>query len=238
MLFMSNELLILLLSALSLGFVHTLLGPDHYVPFIVLAKARKWKLPKTIFITTLCGVGHVLSAVLLGIIGISIGLTFNKFKFIESFRGDIAAWLLICFGLIYLIWSIRAIYRNKKHMHAHFHEDGKMHRHLHTHHLEHLHIHEKKKELAPWILFIIFILGPCEPLIPLIMYPAIKGSAFSVFLVTACFGLATILTMTFMVIVAVFGINFLRFSFLEKYGNVLAGSIICCSGLVIKFLGL
>lgn len=235
---MSNELLILIFSALSLGFVHTLIGPDHYVPFIVLARARKWKLSKTIFITILCGIGHVLSAVLLGIIGISLGLTFSKFKFIESFRGEIAAWLLICFGLIYLLWSVRSIYRGKKHTHLHFHEDGKLHRHVHAHKLEHVHIHEKKKELTPWVLFIIFILGPCEPLIPLIMYPAIKGSLFSVFLITAAFGIVTILTMTFMVIVAVFGINFLRFSFFEKYGNALAGAIIFGSGLIIKIFGI
>ena len=32
--------ILLLLSALSVGFIHTLFGPDHYVPFIVLAKSR------------------------------------------------------------------------------------------------------------------------------------------------------------------------------------------------------
>jgi len=33
---MSNELMILLVTAASIGFFHTLLGPDHYLPFIVI----------------------------------------------------------------------------------------------------------------------------------------------------------------------------------------------------------
>ena len=55
-----------------LGFVHTILGPDHYIPFVFMSKARQWKLQKTISITLLCGVGHVLSSILLGFIGIAL----------------------------------------------------------------------------------------------------------------------------------------------------------------------
>ena len=32
----------LLAAAFGVGVVHTLLGPDHYLPFIMLAKARGW----------------------------------------------------------------------------------------------------------------------------------------------------------------------------------------------------
>ena len=46
---MTNEILILAGSAAALGFVHTILGPDHYLPFIVMAKARQWKMYKTMF---------------------------------------------------------------------------------------------------------------------------------------------------------------------------------------------
>jgi len=45
-----DKLQILLLSAAFLGFIHTLLGLDHYLPFIVLGKARKWSYPKTLWI--------------------------------------------------------------------------------------------------------------------------------------------------------------------------------------------
>ncbi len=68
-----NELSILLVTAASLGFVHTLLGPDHYLPFIVLSKARQWSSSKTMWITFISGIGHVGSSVIIGMIGIALG---------------------------------------------------------------------------------------------------------------------------------------------------------------------
>ena len=68
---MSSELGILVIAAASIGFVHTLMGPDHYLPFIVIAKARRWSLARTTWITLLCGLGHVGSSVLLGALGIA-----------------------------------------------------------------------------------------------------------------------------------------------------------------------
>ena len=62
---MENSIAILSVTAITLGFVHTILGPDHYLPFIVLSEARKWSLRKTMLITFLCGLGHVLSSVVL-----------------------------------------------------------------------------------------------------------------------------------------------------------------------------
>ena len=36
---MSSELYLLVVTAASVGFFHTLFGPDHYLPFIVMAKS-------------------------------------------------------------------------------------------------------------------------------------------------------------------------------------------------------
>ena len=72
-------------------------------------------------ITFLCGIGHVLSSVVLGLIGIAVGISVTKLVAVESFRGNIAAWLFIAFGLVYMIISIRNLIKNKKHSHSHFH---------------------------------------------------------------------------------------------------------------------
>ena len=56
---MSTEFNILVISAASIGFLHTLLGPDHYLPFIVMGRARRWSLWKTGWITVACGIGHI-----------------------------------------------------------------------------------------------------------------------------------------------------------------------------------
>src|SRR5512136_1371676 len=104
---MNREILLICGTAASLGLIHTILGPDHYVPFIVIGRARRWTLLKTLWVTFLAGLGHILSSVVLGLAGIALGIAVFKLEAIESFRGDIAAWLLIAFGLFYGVWGFR-----------------------------------------------------------------------------------------------------------------------------------
>lgn len=130
-------------TAASIALVHTLLGPDHYLPFIAMSRARKWSLTKTMIITVLCGVGHVLSSVAIGAIGIVFGVAVLKLESVESFRSELTGYMMIGFGLIYLVWGIRHALRNKPHSHWHVHADGSVHTHEHTHTNEHLHVHEK-----------------------------------------------------------------------------------------------
>ena len=236
---MSGELTILTITAASMGFFHTLLGPDHYLPFIVMARARKWSPIKTTWITVLCGIGHILSSVLLGIIGIALGIAVTKLEAVESLRGGLAAWALIAFGLVYFVWGLRRALRNRPHKHWHVHvEDDHIHRHIHAR--EHIHVHEKEgaTNLTPWILFTIFVFGPCEPLIPILMYPAAKSSPFGLVLVTSVFGGVTIMTMLSVVLISSLGVNLLPLGRLERYAHALAGATICLCGMTIQFLGL
>lgn len=235
---MTTEFSILLYTAISIGFVHTLLGPDHYIPFIALAKSRKWSLRKTSLVTLLCGIGHILGSVILGIIGVSLGIIINKLEIIESHRGEIAGWLLISFGLLYFVWGMERAVRNKPHSHMHLHHDGRSHEHTHNHLAEHSHIHEEKSSITPWVLFIIFVLGPCEPLIPILMYPAAQNSISSLMLVTAAFGFATIFTMLLVVFAGLLGINLLPIKKAERFAHASAGFAILICGISIKFLGL
>ncbi len=236
---MMNETLILTGTAVSIGFFHTILGPDHYVPFIVLSKVRQWSGIKTAMITVLCGAGHVLSSILLGFLGITVGIAVFKLEAIESFRGDIAAWFLIAFGFTYLIWGIHRAIRNQPHEHAHLHQNGAVHSHTHQHIGTHIHVHRSQSgNVTPWILFIIFVFGPCEPLIPLVMYPAARGNIFSVVIVASAFGLATIATMLGMVLISSYGLSKIPIRRLERYSHALAGLAILLCGGAIKLLGL
>ena len=63
---MDDASLILLGTAASIGFGHTLVGVDHSLPFVVLARSQQWSLKKTWAVTGLCGVAHVGSSVLIG----------------------------------------------------------------------------------------------------------------------------------------------------------------------------
>ncbi|MEI6765156.1 MAG: hypothetical protein WCM76_05905 [Bacteroidota bacterium] len=237
---MTQEAILLLTTTISIAFIHTLIGPDHYLPFIVIAKAKKWSLSKTAWFTALCGIGHVGSSVILGFIGIALGIAVGKLELWEGVRGSVISYLFTGFGLAYLIWGIRRAVRNRPHKHLHFHGDGSTHVHEHAHHQEHLHVHETagKKNLTPWILFTIFIFGPCEPLIPLVMFPAAKHDYSTLTLITLAFGAVTIGTMISLVLATSYGLKFLPMKKMEKYSHALAGGTIFLCGLGMLFLGL
>lgn len=236
---MDNTIFLLSVTAVSIGFFHTLLGPDHYLPFIVLSEARKWSLRKTMIITFLCGLGHVLSSVVLGMIGIAVGISVNKLVDVESFRGNIAAWLFIAFGLVYMIISLRNLYRKKKHTHHHFHYGSDDHAHEHNHQKDHIHVHEKDiVKTTPWILFLIFVFGPCEPLIPILMYPAAENNIAGVITVSVLFSVVTIATMMGVVLAFKLGLSRINLKPVERYSHVIAGAVIFLSGIAIQFLGL
>ena len=237
---MTPELMVLVATAASIGFVHTLLGPDHYLPFIVMAKARGWSRKKALAVTGLCGLGHVASSILLGVVGIGFGVAVGNLEVIESVRGDWAAWALIAFGLTYLAWGLKTAFKNKSHDHLHEHGDGVVHRHGHTHHNDHAHVHTAKSKIGftPLALFIVFVLGPCEPLIPILMYPAAEASWGGVILVAAIFGLTTLITMTTVVAVTLFGLRQVSIAPMARFSHALAGGAVAMSGSFIVFLGL
>jgi sulfite exporter TauE/SafE len=235
----SSQILVIVGTAASLGFVHTVLGPDHYLPFIVMGRARTWRLSKTLFIAFLCGLGHVLGSIVLGFIGVALGIAVFRLEAVESFRGGVAAWLLIGFGFAYFIWGLHRAIKKKPHKHLHYHSEGGEHEHPHSHDSEHSHIHERERpSLTPWVLFTIFVFGPCEPLIPMIMYPAAKHSLAGVVLVASAFGLTTVLTMLMIIALSSWGVGFLKLGKLERYVHALAGAMIFVSGISVKFLGL
>ncbi|MGB9665136.1 MAG: sulfite exporter TauE/SafE family protein [Ignavibacteria bacterium] len=235
---MNEQLTLLIGTAASLGFIHTIFGVDHYVPFIALSKSLNWTKIKTIWVTILCGIGHILSTVLIGVIGIALGLSVSKLELIENARGEIAGWLLIAFGLGYTIYGL--IKAKHKHSHNHYHfEDDVIHSHEHNHiSVEHKHIHKEPEKISTWTLFIIFVFGPCEALIPVLMIPAAQHSISGLIIVILIFGSATILTMLFMVIMGLYGIEILPQKKLEKHIHTVTGLTILFCGIGVQFLGL
>jgi len=234
-----STLMVLCITAASLGFIHTLIGPDHYLPFIVMSKARNWNLRKTMGLTFVCGLGHVLSSVILGLVGVLLGVALGKLEAFEAARGNMAAQAMIIFGFSYCIWGIWRAIKNKPHTHVHQHDHSGEHAHEHVHTHGHSHVHEVKgKTITPWILFTIFVLGPCEPLIPMLMVPAAQHSLFGTVLVATVFSLVTIATMMSVVLISSWGIQFIKLGKVERYAHAMAGGAILMSGAAIQFLGL
>ncbi len=230
-----NELLLLTFTAFSLGFIHTILGPDHYLPFIVIGKARGWSSAKTLWITFVSGIGHVGSSVLIGIVGIALGISLNKLENLEAIRGEIVGWMLFVFGVGYTVYGV---YKYFNHGHHHHLPKFLLPRKIRNYqHLPEEEEHSSDTNLTPWILFLIFVFGPCEVLIPLLIFPAYEYSTMGMLLVTLIFGVATIGTMLVAVYLGHKGTSLVKLKKHEHLLHLAAGLVILISAIGMLFLG-
>lgn len=224
----------LLLSAATLGVLHAALGPDHSLPFIALARARGWSRARTATVTLLCGLGHVAGSVLLGLLGLVLGSAVLRLETIEAARGALAAWLLLGFGLAYAAWGARRAWRGDGHAHGHAHADGTWHLHPHRHEREHVHLHAgagaAPRRFGAWTLFVVLIFGPCEPLIPLLLYPAATGGVTQAALVVMVFTVATLATMLAVVFAGLALAPRPPWPRLARWSHAVAGGVIAACG--------
>ncbi len=232
---MTTELQLLVLAAITVSILHTATGPDHYIPFIALSRTRGWSVPKTIVWTVVCGIGHVGSSVLLGLLGAGLGWSLSKISWFEQVRGGIAGWAMLIFGLAYTIWGLRQVYLNKPHKHFDMYEGGDMYVYEHKH--GEMVLPQDRKKVTPWVMFIIFLLGPCEPLIPMMAFPAAQSSTMGIVILVSVFTLFTLATMVAMVLLGYYGFSIFKTEKLERYIHPIGGAtiLVCAIGMV--FLG-
>ena len=235
-----NEAQILLVTAASIAFLHTIMGPDHYVVFTAMGKARGCGLARTLRVTLFCGIGHVLSSVVIGAIGLLLGAQLASLIEIESMRGNLASWALLAFGLMYFAWGLKKAGRDRSHSHVHAHGEI-VHVHQHNHHDEHTHVHDRPggHSITPWAIFIILVLGPCEALIPLFMYPAAQQSSGLIVSVALVFGFVTLATMLAAVAITSVALEQVKIpAAARRYAHAVAGASVALCGGAISFLGI
>lgn len=205
------------LTAFLTAVLHTIMGPDHYLPFVAIGKSRGYSLKKTLLWTLVCGIGHIASALVIALVFVyfSHWLSAENFAWIEENRGNVAAYALIGLGAAYLLWALR-------------------HRFKYRHYVLHRHLPQtgEEKNISVWVLFIIFVLGPCEALLPVLTASSVLGAS-AVISSTVIFSVATIATMMAAVALGMLGINALRFNRLEAYAHEIAGTTIMACGLAI-----
>ena len=210
---------LLLGTAASLAVVHTLLGIDHSLPFVALGRSRQWTLGRTLLVTASCGAGHVASSVVIGAAGVGLGIATDALLWLESARGELAAGLLIGFGLAYAAWAVWRGFRGGNGVRPSGASAG-------------------ADRVTPWALFIVFVLGPCEPLIPLMVVPGMARDWLGVAAVVGVFGLLTIGAMLLAVVAAWRGIALLGPGRVGRHADVAAGLVVAASGAAVLFLGL
>lgn len=225
---MSNEwLIVLMLTAGGVGALHSL-APDHWVPFAALARARQWTPMRTARLAFLCAFGHVTVSALFGVLAVILGR-----ETVEAFGSSMAAnapLLLIGFGIAYLTWSLWRIFRGKL-MHQADHLQGVPHDHGHGHH------HQHKPGLSEWGLFLLFCADPCIALIPMIVAASAAGWS-AVLGVIVVYEIATIAAIVILVQLAHAGVRQVRFAWVDRYGDAIAGAMILSVGAFVTLVGI
>lgn len=208
---------LLIASAVSVAFFHSL-APDHWLPFVALAKGSRWSMGKLGWISTLAGIGHVASSLLLGLIGLWAGVAIHHLQGTEAWRGNVAVWLLIGFGVAYALWGLK--------------------------HAQHPHPHVSVKDAVKayaarraWLLIAILVFGPCEPLIPL-MFLAVQKGLVAVWVTSLVFSVVTIAMIVGQSCLSYAGLHLIQAPWMERYAHVLAGLVIALTGFFVMILGI
>ena len=232
---MNIELTTLVFSAVTISCLHTATGPDHYLPFIVLSRSRKWTMSKTMMWTAICGLGHILSSVVIGLISVVLGWQFSKLEMFQDVRGNISGWCLLFFGAAYLMWGLRQVYLNRPHKHFDVYETGDIY--VYEHREGQIISPQDRTKVTPWVLFAIFVMGPSEPLVPLLFYSGTQRSSFHIALLIGVFAVFTVLTMAAMVVMGTYGYSLFKTDKMEKYVPAISGAVVTMCGIGMVFFG-
>ncbi len=135
--------MLLALSAAFVGFVHSL-SPGHWLPVVLMVKARKWDLPQATVAALVAASGHVVVSLGLGILAAFIGQSLFA-PYLHELE-EHAGVILIVSGLLY------AIYSRFRHRHCHGHE----------HHGP----DPRKASKAPYVFLFSLGFSPCFAVLP------------------------------------------------------------------------
>lgn len=208
---------VLALGAIGVGALHTI-APDHWVPFVALARAQGWSRRRTAAITALCGFGHVSVSVVLGVLALFFG--FEVLHLVGQRMEAVAGLLLIGFGLLYAVRGLR--HAGAAHLHGH-------------HHAHYDHVHQPDR-MTPWALFLLFTADPCVAVMP-ILFAAAPLGAWQTAAVVGAYELATIGTMVALVLPAAAAAQHVGGRWTTRYGDAAAGGLIASVGVLVAVLG-
>ena len=227
-------------TAVATAAFHTLI-PDHWLPFVLIGRARGWRARTTAAVSGVSALIHTSLSVLLGLIAIRLGhgATAALGQTLERASG----FLLVAFGLIYAAWSWKKG--------GHFHPGGAM---LHReedgpdcdgHEGDsapgHLHYHADRQILegaagrGAFYLAAIVGVNPCVLVLPIVLAAAQHGAG-AVALVSLAYSATTIALMMGLSVAGVAGIRRFDPPGAARYMEAASGLLIAAVGVVFWLL--
>lgn len=223
----------------AVAFVHAAI-PTHWLPFVLVARARHWGHGKTLAVTTVAGLGHVALTTLLGLVVAWFGFQ------LDERLGRAFPWLaggaLAAIGLYY-VWR-QLTGRGICH-HAvpggHHHPTAEC-----GHEVDHSHWEHELEESelvsqrrGDWTaiggLFLMLTLSPCEGFLPVYL-SGVKFGWHGFVVLSVILAVATLAGMTLVTWLALLGLERFRVHRFERWEAGSIGVLFCVLGLVIVLI--
>lgn len=195
-----NISIAVLISAFSVAFIHTAI-PSHWLCFVLVGRARGWRLRRTMTVAALAGTLHVATTVAVGLLLAHAEHEFLDAHDLERFGG----WLLAGLGVLYLV--------------------------LHFSHRGHHHDHEASASdrVALGGLVLAVTLSPCSLAIPILVGAAATNAA-QIVLISLVLLATTVGNMVLLVGLTGLGIEKLPFALFDRYEKLILGVILAAVG--------
>jgi len=226
---MDPAALIYLAAAGTTAALHALI-PDHWLPFVLMGRARRWGVPKTLALASAAGALHVFLAVALGLFTYFLGregaeaLALRLGERLEV----LSSGALAVFGFLY---GAASWWRERRHHPAHAPSDaveaggGES-----CHHHGHLLERWIRGHLSGLTLVLVIGASPCALAFPILLASAASLGMGGVLGVAAGFGLVTMATTLVITLVGSLSAHRLDFPFFTRYGDLISGILISLVG--------
>lgn len=221
----------LFLSALLIATLHALI-PSHWLVFALVGKSQRWTLKRTLRITALAGLGHILSTVLLGVIVAAAGkYVWGLDNIPERFAHSLTAAVLIAMGAAFFISGVRGRHGCLHTHHIHQQEAEVCEDHVHDSHPE----HHLRSVTTIGALLLGLTLSPCLDLLSI--YLAASQSSWAVIIgISGVMALVTLTIMLALVAGARLGLERMRLRWLEEYEGITIGVTLIILGTLLFFV--
>ncbi|MBI5768219.1 MAG: hypothetical protein HZA93_10515 [Verrucomicrobia bacterium] len=234
---MNNSVLTTLAATgFAVAFLHAAI-PTHWLPFVLVARARQWGRAKTLTVTVAAGLGHVALTTLLGALVAWLGFQLGD-RLGQAFPWIAGGALLVIGG--YYFW--RQIRGGGI---CHHHPPGSSH-HADEHcgeAKEHSHWEDEMKDSAlvtnradDWAaiggLFVMLTLSPCEGFLPVYL-SAVQFGWRGFLVLSAILAVAALAGMLIFTWLALLGFEKIEVRSFERYEAALLGTVFAVLGVLV-----
>lgn len=206
-----------MITGMTVSLLHAAL-PTHWLPFVLAAKTQKWAYRKLITILLIAGLGHILTTTVLGAAVVWFSMKLNE-NFEHAFT-IVAAASIFFFGVYYIV----QFFQGKRHSHCH-----------HNHPHEHDYTISARDGWAILSLLSLLTFSPCESFLP-VYVSAWHTGWIGFFVLSGVLAVGTLTAMIVFTSLAYFGLQKVRFQFLENFEKLIIGTVLIILSLVVYMM--